>query len=57
MFWRKKDCFDQEMLKTRLENLENFLEANYENGNSASAENISREIEQLKKLLLKTDFR
>ncbi len=56
MFWRKKDCFDQEMLKTRLENLENFLEANYENGNSASAENISREIEQLKKLLPKTDF-
>lgn len=56
MFWRKKDCFDQEMLKTRLEKLENFLEANYETDDSDSAANISREIENLRKLLPKTDF-
>lgn len=55
MFWRKKDCVDQKTLKTRLENLENFLEANYEKKDSGSAQNISREIENLKKLLPKTD--
>ncbi|HMV76737.1 MAG TPA: hypothetical protein PK453_06375 [Leptospiraceae bacterium] len=56
MFWRKKDCVDQKTLKTRLENLENFLEANYETGESDSVANICREIENLRKLLPKTDF-